>query len=86
MCAGAWLRMSPGLLRHTRRAVLRSPKLTQKRKQLSEVLHDVVTLEVALSRKTEAHVLVRGLAAHAPQLRALGLPDVPRMPRPARRR
>ena len=29
------------------------------RKSLNEVLRDVVTLEVALSRKTEAHVLVR---------------------------
>lgn len=33
--------------------------LSQMRKGLNELLHDVVTLEVALSRKTEAHVLVR---------------------------
>ena len=33
------------------------------RKSLNEVLRDVVTLEVALSRKTEAHVLVRPLVA-----------------------
>ena len=36
-----------------------SPLLAQMRKSLNEVLRDVVTLEVALSRKTEAHVLVR---------------------------
>jgi hypothetical protein len=72
MRAGTRLCVSPGLLCLTRRAVVRSPKLAQKRKQLSEVLHDVVTLEVALSRKTEAHVLVRGLVALAPELRALG--------------
>jgi hypothetical protein len=33
--------------------------LAQMRKSLNEVLRDVITLEVALSRKTEAHVLVR---------------------------
>jgi hypothetical protein len=36
-----------------------SPLLTKMRKGLSELLRDVVTLEVALSRKTEAHILVR---------------------------
>ena len=36
--------------------------LAQMRKSLNEVLRDVVTLEVALSRKTEAHVLVRQAA------------------------
>ena len=38
-----------------------SPMLAQMRKGLNQVLRDVVTLEVALSRKTEAHVLVRAL-------------------------
>ena len=38
---------------------MHSPLLAQMRKSLNEVLRDVVTLEVALSRKTEAHVLVR---------------------------
>ena len=36
--------------------------LAQMRKGLNQVLRDVVTLEVALSRKTEAHVLVRACA------------------------
>ncbi len=45
--------------RRLTRAPACSPLLTKMRKGLSELLRDVVTLEVALSRKTEAHILVR---------------------------
>jgi hypothetical protein len=51
------------LRRLTRGARVHSPMLSQMRKGLNELLHDVVTLEIALSRKTEAHVLVRPCVA-----------------------